>query len=418
MSKTLNILLILFLFSVTGTEAETKDHYPGSSTALQKLIWDANPGDTIIIHPGVYREKGTVEIDRPLFILGKGMPVIDGENKYEIMVIKSDFVVVDGLHFRNSGRSSYNDVAALRILQSGHVLVSNNHFENCFFGIYGQHAYYSTIYRNSFRSYGLNEQTSANGIHCWKSDQMLILQNRISGHRDGIYFEFVTASTIRGNTSEGNLRYGLHFMFSHNNWYIGNQFMNNGAGVAVMYSNGVHMHQNVFSRNWGNAAYGILMKDISDSRVENNLFTENTASIYMEGSNRITMQHNRFINNGWAVKVQASCADNIIHENNFIGNTFDIATNGSLQLNDFNGNYWDKYEGYDLDRDGTGDVPFRPVSIFSMIVERNPVTLMLFRSFMVSLMDKAERILPGITPEALKDSKPFIKPLLLKTPVS
>lgn len=240
---------------------------------------------------------------------------------------------------------------------------------------------------------------------------MLIINNQITGHRDGIYFEFVTSSTIQGNRSIGNVRYGLHFMFSHNNWYIGNSFSDNGAGVAVMYSNGVHMHNNIFSRNWGNAAYGILMKDIADSRVENNIFSENTASIYMEGSNRISIRHNQFLNNGWAIKIQASCADNGIHANNFSSNTFDIATNGSLQLNDFSGNYWDKYEGYDLDRDGTGDVPFRPVSIFSMIVERNPATLMMFRSFMVGLMDKAEKVFPGITPEALKDDKPQIRPL-------
>jgi nitrous oxidase accessory protein len=80
-------------------------------------------------------------------------------------------------------------------------------------------------------------------------------------------------------------------------------------------------------------------------------------------------------------------------------------------LNTFNGNYWDKYEGYDLDRNGTGDVPYRPVSLYSMIAERNPTTMMLFRSFMVSLLDKSEKIIPGITPESLKDDRPLMKAL-------
>ena len=122
---------------------------------------------------------------------------------------------------------------------------------------------------------------------------------------------------------------------------------------------------------------------------------------------------NVFNNIGWAVKIEASCDNNDFTRNNFVGNTFDIGTNGSLGLNTFNGNYWDKYEGYDLNRDGTGDVPYRPVSMYSMIIDDNPSALMLFRSLIVSLLDKSEKILPGITPEKLQDEKPLMKRLPL-----
>lgn len=405
----ISILICLLVFqSLSAKPIEIKG---GPGVSLQQIIDNAAAGDSIIINGGRIKAGKIITVNKPLIIIGKNDPVIDGENKYEIMEITSDFVIIQGLHFLNSGKSGYEDIAALRVLNAEHVLIRDNFFENCFFGIYGQHAGHTTIANNRFLSNGFDEISSANGIHCWKSDHMLILNNQISGHRDGIYFEFVTNSSIRGNISTNNVRYGLHFMFSHDNWYLENSFTDNGAGVAVMYSKGVHMHKNTFAQNWGNAAYGILMKDISDSRVENNKFNRNTASIYMEGSSRISIRHNQFENNGWAVKIQASCTDNIINGNNFSGNTFDIATNGSLQLNDFTGNYWDKYEGYDLDRNGRGDVPYRPVSIFSMIVERNPATLMLFRSFMVGLMDKAEKVFPGITPEALKDVQPFIRPI-------
>jgi nitrous oxidase accessory protein len=202
-------------------------------------------------------------------------------------------------------------------------------------------------------------------------------------------------------------------MFSNNDTYIANNFRNNGAGVAVMFSKGVTMLQNTFSENWGAAAYGILLKEISDSRIEGNKFLRNTIGIYMEGTNRILVTRNAFANNGWALKIQASSSDNTITVNNFTGNTFDIATNGSLVLNTFNSNYWDKYEGYDLDHNGRGDIPYRPLSIYAMVVERNPSAMMLFRSFIVVLMDKAEKVLPGFTPENLKDEKPFMKPVKL-----
>jgi nitrous oxidase accessory protein len=81
-----------------------------------------------------------------------------------------------------------------------------------------------------------------------------------------------------------------------------------------------------------------------------------------------------------------------------------------MVLNRFYNNYWDKYDGYDLDKDGFGDVPYHPVNLYSMIVEENPNSLILLRSFTVQLLDKAEKAIPGLTPEDLIDDKPSIKP--------
>lgn len=375
---------------------------------LQEAIDKAKPGDTIIVEKGVYRQP-TIVVNKPLYLKGIGYPVLDGQKKIEIMIIKSDGVVVEGFAVQHSGYSGFNDVAAIRIVNSRQVIIRNNKLDDTFFGIYSQHAVNCTISGNVLHSNAVNEITSANGIHCWKSDSMLIANNTISGHRDGIYFEFVTRSLIKGNTSTGNVRYGLHFMFSNDDAYIGNLFKNNGAGVAVMFSKGVTMRQNTFAENWGGAAYGILLKEISDSHIAHNHFVRNTTGIYMEGTNRIKVEQNSFDNNGWALKIQASCNDNTITANNFIGNSFDVATNGTLVLNTFNSNYWDKYEGYDLNRDGVGDVPYRPVSVYAMITERNPVTMLLFRSFITSLLDKAEKTIPGFIPENLKDDRPNMK---------
>lgn len=132
----------------------------------------------------------------------------------------------------------------------------------------------------------------------------------------------------------------------------------------------------------------------------------------MEGSNRIQIEENQIENNGWGLKIQSSCMDNILSRNNFVNNTFDVATNGSLALNTFTKNYWDKYEGYDLNKDGTGDVPYRPVSLFSMIVEKYPMAMLLFRSFMSKLLDRTERVIPSLTPENLKDDAPSMKPIV------
>lgn len=303
-----------------------------------------------------------------------------------------------------------DDIAAIKIIDSKNVYVVGNVLENAFFGIHFSNSNNCHVEGNTLYSESTEEQEIGNGIHLWKCQNMTIHNNKIRGHRDGIYFEFVTNSVITNNYSERNKRYGLHFMFSHNDEYRNNTFIDNGAGVAVMYTKGVKMLNNTFEHNWGSASYGLLLKEISDSDIVGNVFVKNSIGIFMEGSNRNKLQSNSFLQNGYALKLQASCDDNVLERNNFQQNTFDLVTNGSLVLNKIDGNYWDRYEGYDLNHDLIGDVPYRPISMYGMIVERMPTTILLWRSFLVFLMDRAEKAIPVLTPENLKDNLPAMKP--------
>lgn len=180
-----------------------------------------------------------------------------------------------------------------------------------------------------------------------------------------------------------------------------------------MYSHDVLMYYNNFEKNWGSSAFGILLKEISDSKIEYNTFTDNTVGIYMEGTSRIIVSKNKFFSNGWALKIQASCNENQVNENNFFKNTFDVASNGTMVLNSFTQNYWDKYEGYDLAKDGIGDIPYHPLNLYSVLVEQNPSTLILLRSFLISILDRAEKVIPVLTPAELVDNKPSMNPVIL-----
>lgn len=368
----------------------------------------AETGDTVLVEAGHYKEKNLI-IRKRIVLKGINYPVLDGERKYEIISVKVNGLVVDGFKLIHSGISSLEDLSGIKVYDSRDVIIKNNILEDTFFGIYMQNVINCTIENNQLTGISKEEQQSGNGIHCWKSDSLRIIANKITGHRDGIYFEFVKNSVIWRNTSFDNIRYGLHFMFSNDDSYVNNIFRNNGSGVSVMYSNRIKMFSNYFEENWGDAAYGILLKEISDGSMEGNYFRKNTTGIYMEGANRILMKRNTFENNGWALKIQASCVDVVLERNNFLGNTFDVGTNGSLVLNRFKNNYWDKYEGYDLNKDKIGDIPYRPVSMYSMIVEKYPAAMILFRSFITALMDKTEKILPTLTPENLKDTAPMMK---------
>lgn len=410
--KKIFIVLLCCLIFKTGSTAILKVGKGMPYTTIKSALQAAVDGDVIYVYPGLYQEQNII-IDKRITLKGVQFPTLDGEKKYEVLSIKAHGVLVEGLRVIRSGVSSIKDMGGIKVYDANNVTIQNNILEETFFGIYIQYGSRCNILRNRVYSSQKTEQQSGNGIHAWKSDSLQISGNLIQGHRDGIYLEFATRSNITENISEGNLRYGLHFMFSHDNHYYANVFADNGAGVAVMYSQRVEMRYNVFKDNWGDAAYGLLLKEMSDCKIENNHFQKNTVGIYLEGASRVSMKENSFENNGWAMKLMASCMDVNVTRCNFLSNTFDVGTNGSLVLNHFKNNYWDKYEGYDLNRNGEGDVPYRPVSLFSMVIEKNPPAMILIRSFMATLLDRTEKMIPTITPENLKDESPMMKPLKL-----
>jgi len=411
MKMTFTLLLCCFLGSTTSASIIHVGSQHAFKTIIPALKF-AKHGDSVLVEKGFYKE-GNIIIDKAIFFLGKDFPTIDGDRKFEVLSIKSNNVTVKGFKIQHSGYATIDDPGGIKVYDSHHVTIIDNLVYDNFFGIYIQYSKNCVIKNNKIIAFGKEEQEIGNGIHCWKSDSLQIIGNYVSGNRDGIYFEFVTNSVIWRNISVHNIRYGLHFMFSNDDAYFSNIFENNGAGVAVMYTKNVVMMNNTFKDNWGDAAYGLLLKDISDATIFNNRFINNTSAIFMDGGNRIKVEKNTFKANGWGLKIQASCMDNVIENNNFLGNTFDVSTNSTLIQNRFIANYWDKYEGYDLNKDGIGDVPYRPLSLFSVIVESNPPAMLLFRSFMVSLLDKSEKILPSLTPENFIDNTPLIYALKL-----
>ena len=377
---------------------------------IRSAIEYAAEGDTIMVSSGHYHEAELV-VEKRLTLIGLDYPVLDGDYKYEVLTLNASHCAVIGFEICRTGTSSTQEIAGLKVQSADYVIIESNRFRDCTFGIYLSRSDHCVISNNDIQGIIKEEQNSGNGIHLWNCAEALIEGNNVSGQRDGIYFEFVNNSEITSNNSERNLRYGLHFMFSHEDKYHHNRFYQNGAGVAVMYSRKVEMTENEFGYNWGSAAYGILLKEITDSYISSNVFEHNSAAVFMEGASRIILEQNIFKENGWALRIQASCDANVIRENNFFSNSFDVSTNGHLVLNSFEHNYWDRYEGYDLNHDGIGDIPYRPVSLYAIVVERMPYGLMFMRSIMVYLMDKAEKIIPSLTPEQLVDKMPAIKSL-------
>jgi nitrous oxidase accessory protein len=380
----------------------------GAVPTVAEGLRRARPGDTVWVAAGVYRESA-LEIRVPLTLLGQPGAVIDGGGR-QILTVRADGVTIRGLTLRGVAPSFTEDRAAIRLDSVARCVVADNRLLDTFFAIYASRSS-GCVLRDNLISGRARRQTEAgNAIHLFSSRGFTVADNRISGHRDGIYLEFSPGAAITGNDSRRNVRYGLHFMYSDSCEYRGNVFAGNVSGVAVMYSRGITMIGNRFEDNWGPAAYGLLLKEIKDSRIERNILARNTVGLFAESADRAIVVDNQFLENGWAIRLMANATDDVFRGNRFAGNTFDVATNSrSSTASEFTGNYWDGYRGYDLDRDGFGDVPFRPVRLASVLVEQNEPMLILLRSFFLDLLESAERVMPVLTPDALADRRPLMR---------
>ena len=381
---------------------------PGTSVAtVAAALARAHRGDTILVHTGVYSEAG-LTIDRPLHIVGQGAPVIDGGGA-PVFLVSADSVTIEGLTIRNVVPSFTEDRAAIRLADVRGCSIRNNTIRDSFFAIYAARVEGCVIAGNVIIGSSRTETANGNAIHLYRTRGMIVERNEVQGHRDGIYLEFGRLATIRDNISRNNTRYGLHFMYSDSCAYLRNTFRQNRAGVAVMYSRYVAMTGNTFAGATGAAAYGLLLKEIGDSRLERSAFTGNTVALTVEGSERLLARGNRFIRNGWAVRVRADADGGRFEGNTFSGNAFDVVTNSRQVPTRFTGNFWDRYDGYDLDHDGVGDVPFRPVRLFGLIVEQHSESILLLNSVLVNLLDTAERVAPVLTPALPVDSAPLMR---------
>ena len=377
-------------------------------SSVKMALAVATDGDEIQVQKGTYQE-GQIIVDKKVHLRGIDWPVLDGNNQTEVLTIVASGVTMEGFVIKNVGTSYLEDRAGIRVKKVKNFTIKHNRLLNTFFGIYLEHASDGLISGNEVIGEAVQESSSGNAIHLWYCKRITVENNLARHHRDGIYFEFVDNSLIKNNVSEDNLRYGLHFMFSNEDDYFNNTFRRNGAGVAVMFSKKINMWENVFEYNWGKASYGMLLKEIYDADIKNNIFRENTIGIYVEGSTRINYLQNDFIRNGWAIKISGGCLDNVISKNNFTSNTFELSLKASTNNNTFDGNYWSDYSGYDLDRNGVGDVPYRPVKLFNYVVNETPEAMVLLRSLFVDIINFSEKVSPVFTPENVIDNKPSMK---------
>ncbi len=384
------------------------------ATALQKAV----PGSTIVVEGGRY--KGPISINKPVRVIGRARPEIDGTGAGSVVSITSPDVYLEGFIVTNSGASHDREDAGI-VVSAPRVTVVGNEVRDALFGIYLHSAEEGLIQGNVISSKALPEAARGDAIKLWYSPRTRLIDNVVQGSRDVLVW-FSEEVSVVGNYIEGG-RYGLHFMYSHKSTIERNVLTGNSVGIYLMYGSNQRVIENTLVNNRGPSGYGIALKETDVVLIEQNFVEHNRAGIFLDNSPVSLTARNR-ISANWigyndiGMLFTAATSRNSITRNSFVDNLEQVSIEGGYRLRGIEwseggaGNFWSDYVGFDSDGDGIGNLPYRNETLLGSATDRYP-DLNFFRlSLASSALDIGARAVPLFLPEPkLVDPAPLVQAL-------
>lgn len=278
-------ILIIFLSSPAAAKVITVDDDGGADvTRIQSAIYMANPGDTIRVYDGLYREN--IILDRDTNIIGNGSAttVIDGEENGIVLKIAAEWVNISGFKIINS--SSGSESAGISI-EGNNITISGTTITDCYYGIFAVSSNNisisnNTIYSNTKPGIKMRKSTfgrilsndcedNGGGINIDRSHYIRAEKNYCTNSSNGIVLDRSENCTISENTCTNSVNYGVGVFSSHTstieNNYCGvsnrgidlqnsdylmvsnNSCMNNREGINIWWVNNVSIIMNNISLN-------------------------------------------------------------------------------------------------------------------------------------------------------------------------
>ncbi|MCW8951412.1 MAG: nitrous oxide reductase family maturation protein NosD [Rhodospirillales bacterium] len=381
--------------------------------SLQEMLEQAEEGAVITLPPGVY--AGPVVIDKPLTLDGGGKATIDAGGKGTVVLIDADGVTVKNLRLIGSGES-HNDIDSGVQVRGKYNIVSDNVIEDCLFGVDLGQSNNNIVRRNTIHSKHFDLGVRGDAVRLWYSMHNKITDNVIDGSRDMVVW-YSANNDIKNNTVR-NGRYGLHFMYAKYNLVEGNRYENNSVGIFLMYSDDVVVRGNTVIRGLGTTGMGIGLKETSNVDLTDNQIYYTETGIYLDVSPFQPDMTNRVFRNTVAystigIKFLNDWTGNIIHDNHLHNNIHQVTVQAlaSAKRNDWQGNYWDDYEGFDRNQDGIGDFPYDIWVFADRIWMDVPYARFYKGSPVLTALDFLERLAPLTQPILmLRDERPKMKP--------
>ncbi|MDH5484953.1 MAG: nitrous oxide reductase family maturation protein NosD [Gammaproteobacteria bacterium] len=378
---------------------------------LQQRLDEAKKGDTILLEPGVY--QGPVTIEKAIILDGQGKATIDASGHGSVIHLDTDGAVIKNLRLRNTGES-HNDLDSGIQVRGNFNVIKDNIIEDCLFGIDLQQSEYNVVRRNEISSKPVDLGLRGDAVRLWYSFGNKITENYIHDSRDTVVW-YSKDNTIANNRSTRG-RYALHFMYAQFNKVTDNEYWNNSVGVFLMYSDSVVLTGNKISHANGTTGVGIGLKESSEVTLKGNMLLYNAVGIYLDVSpfqpDTINqLEDNLVAFNNIGVRFLNDWPGNNFVNNRFKANITQVAVSdgNTANRNQWDGNYWDDYRGYDQDKDGVGDTPYEFYSYADRIWMDIPAAEFFRGSPMLEVLDFLERLAPFSPPElVIRDSQPKI----------
>lgn len=389
-----------------------------ASQSLKQIIKQAKAGSKIELPSGHF--KGPIVIDKPLILTGIGKKsIIENNASGTVITITSPNVTISNLSIKNSGHQRYSLDSGIKIEKSSHVLIKNCYFKNTLFGITMQDTTSSKIINNNIKSF--NEKVVDNrgdGIRLWNSNDNLILGNKLMQSRD-ISLNRSNNNTIKNNQIEKS-RYGVLLNMCRNISVVSNKITSNYVGVMIKSGKNLFIKHNTIIKTHLSTGTGIMIKGGQNIHITHNTLMGHAQAIYINSSTaEIGMQryieYNKILNNNVAFHFYTTIKNNTIKYNNVIGNLEDVVKDipkSKYYKNDIAYNYWDRYIGFDKNKDGISDIPYQVLIYADKLWQFDHHLKFFYGTPLLSIVDFIEKLAPFDEPILLlEDSWPKKYPI-------
>ena len=407
-------VLALLMLSTPAWAAET--HVAPGEGTLAAAIAGATPGDVLLLSGGAY--LGSVTLDRTLTLQGDGTAVIDGQGKGTVITVTGDDVVLTGLQVIGSGNDNQAIDSAIKVVKGadgtrieGNTLVENMHGVDVHGGL-------DTLVLNNVirgrQNFRMNER--GNGIYVWNSPGTVVEGNDVRWGRDGIFSNASKKGTYKNNLFR-DLRFAVHYMYTHDSEISGNISIGNHLGFAIMFSDRVVVKDNL---SLGDREHGIMLNFANSADVAGNLVRGGTKKcLFIYNAHKNLIANNRFEGCGIGIHFTAGSERNMLTGNAFIGNDEQVKYVGTRFMEwsfEGRGNYWSDHPAFDLNGDGIADGVYRPNDLMDHILWSQPSAALLTGSPAVQLVRWSQSSFPAILPGGVTDSHPLMQPITIPVP--
>ncbi|HHX90916.1 MAG TPA: nitrous oxide reductase family maturation protein NosD, partial [Paracoccus sp.] len=384
---------------------------------LARAVAGASPGDVLILAPG--RHDGPVVLEQSLTLDGRGAAQLTGNGQGSVVTVTGADVTVRGLEISGSGSAHPVVDSGVKLDRTAErAVIEHNTFTGNLVGVHVFGAQDSLVRDNTVigrQDHRMNDR--GNGVYVWNAPGTVVERNEIRFGRDGVFANASRDNIIRDNRFY-DLRFAVHFMYTHNTEISGNVSIGNRLGYAIMFSNRVVLADNMTLSDGG---HGVMLNYANNADIRGNLVRggRHEKCTFIYNAHRNLIHGNRFEGCEIGIHFTAGSERNAITNNAFIGNQTQVKYVGTRDVewsHDGRGNFWSDHPAFDLDGDGIADSRFRPNDLMDHILWSQPAAGLLLGSPAVQLIRWSQAHFPATLPGGVLDSYPLTRPVEITVP--